>query len=689
MKNLRRTLLVIGCILIISKSLHAQTANQYVKPYTNKFEYGANMGYYSNGWNDEGLAKLVNKAGGRTIRTTLADHFVELYGINIRLTAFQHYVNNLEMKEITCFVEGPSAPHRDQTIYPGCPEKSRLFAKLYEPIWNADSTVNQNNYYAAYIDKVVKTYGKYIKIWEVVNEPDFAGGIPSNWLNRPPLPSELPNLWAPVFHYIRMLRITWEVVKKHYPDSYVCPGGIGYTEFLDCLLRYTDNPDSGAVSTLYPLKGGAYFDIVSYHYYPAYTMRYWDNSLPGFVHTRTSDYAASNVVEFKGALETTLNKYGYNGIIYPKKHFIITESNISRRTIDIRHSNDEMQRNFGIKSLVLTQKNDIKQFYFYMVGEAMNAPAPTDVLTGIQDYALMGLYENLKRDAPGQEKLTDLGKSMKTTTLLLYGSTYDATRTNAMNLPSGVEGGAFRKGNTYIYVLWAKALVDKSEVASKSYTFPAGFGYSNVQRYEWNYSTTGNFSLQPAYQIPLTASPSFFIKFEDLVLPADQFIFSATQVNQNQIDLAWTDIQAELVDYHIEKSQDGIHYSTLYSINNPGTVASSNYNYTDNNINQKNYYRIRRTKPNGIVYYSKTILIETNPLARDIKIYPNPAKGFVFLTGTTNETTIKIINASGLLCRELKGESNKMDVRFLQSGMYYLHISNKNHTSIQKIIIVN
>ena len=144
------------------------TANDYVKPYTDLFMYGANMGYYANGWTDDALAANVRNAGGHTIRTTLPDYFVELHGLNIRVNTFRNYVQNLEMREITNFVGEPSAAHRDNTTYPGCPQPSRLFLNLYEPIWNVDGTVNSNNYYAKYIFNLIQAYGDYIRIWEVV-----------------------------------------------------------------------------------------------------------------------------------------------------------------------------------------------------------------------------------------------------------------------------------------------------------------------------------------------------------------------------------------------------------------------------------------------------------------------------------------------------------------------------------------
>ncbi|WP_205504569.1 carbohydrate-binding protein [Rufibacter psychrotolerans] len=508
--NLYRTLTAL-CFLFSTFQVFAQvpTANESVQPYTANFGYGSNMGGYGNGWTDKNLAIIVNKAGGNSLRPTLPDHFVERWGYNIRLSEFQYYTNTLGMKEITCFIEGPSEAHRDQTIYPGCTTPSKVFANLYEPIWKSDGTVNPNNYYANYVYKLVQTYGAYIKNWEVVNEPDLGANNPSEWLTRAPLPSEMSNLRAPFFNYVRMLRITWEVVKKYNPDDFVTPGGIGHNNFLDALLRYTDNPSGGAVTSQYPKKGGAYFDMVSYHVYPSFFLRKWDNSISGFKYLRNSDYAAAQVIGHKNGLEAVLLKHGYNGVTYPKKHFIVTETNISRRAVDWRYSSDNMQRNFGIKTLVLAQKNGIKQVHFFSVGETYDSPT-SETISSSMEYGLMGIHENLKRDAMGAEKLSPLGKGFKTTSLLLQGYTYDASRTAALNLPAGVEGGAFKKNTEYVYVLWAKNPNDKSETYTQPYSFPAGLNLASVTRFEWDYSITGKSAQQASTGLTLNTAPSFF-----------------------------------------------------------------------------------------------------------------------------------------------------------------------------------
>ncbi|WP_426062029.1 PA14 domain-containing protein, partial [Hymenobacter sp. B1770] len=456
------------------------------------------------------MAKASQDLGVHSVRPTLPERFLENFGYGIRTNTFDKYLHTYGMKELTVFLEDPAEAHRDNTIYPGGTQPSRLFKNLYEPIWNTDGSVNPNNYYANYVFKVLQFYGDKVRFWEVVNEPDFTYVYDKNvWLTRAPLPDELPNLRAPIFHYIRMLRISYEVIKKYRPDAYITTGGVGYPQFMDALLRYTDNPNGGAVSAQYPLKAGAYLDALSFHSYPTYSLHSWSVAINNFVYTRTSDYAIQQLLKERQDMVNVMAKYGY-GSTYPAKHLLMSEANVSRRTSANRTASDEGQRNFGIKALVLTQVNAIKQFYFYQLGESVNAPPVGTSVSGDDELALMGLYENLKRDAPGSQKSTQLGQAFATTSKLLYGWHYDAARTAALALPSSLNGAAFSKNGVYTYVLWARALVDNQESARGTYSFPSSFNLTSLQRYEWNHASTNARTTISAQNVALTETPLFF-----------------------------------------------------------------------------------------------------------------------------------------------------------------------------------
>ncbi len=505
-------------------SAHAATANDFSSyvPYTGFDGFGTNMGYYGTQFKDQDVAQLSYNAGARSIRLSLPDWLITGYGATSRLTAFQFY-QSLGLKDLTVFVGEPNDPttnspggpnDRETTTFPGADEQALTFKGLYEPIWldAAKTQINPANTYAQYIYTTVKTYGPYVKFWEIVNEPDLTYGSngwedsssPTSWWNVNPSADELTNLKAPVFYYIRELRVAYDVIKTLQPNEYVATGGIGYASFLDAILRNTDNPVDGSVTAQYPLKGGAYFDVLSYHDYPMYDLRHWDNTTSpgGFVYTRYSDSAVDAELQEKTDMQTDLAKYGYDGTTYPKKQWIVTETDLPQATVGDQWGSPDSARNYIVKAHILGQANGIVQTYKYGLGESDDNSNPI--------FNTMGVYGDLSPSTTtiANAPKTDEFKAVKTQSDALYGKTYDAGQTALLNLPTTVRGAAFRDSSgMYTYALWATTSVDESEAASATYTFP--FAFTGTRR-DWDYSSTGN-ATTVGQTITLNGSPSYFI----------------------------------------------------------------------------------------------------------------------------------------------------------------------------------
>lgn len=558
------------------------TANNIVSAYTSDFAYGSNPGYYggynNNATSDKLMADLMNRAGFHTSRPALYDYFLEQYGTNVRLNEFKYYTETLGMKELTLFVSGPSEQHRETTTITcgGVTRRSQMFKNLYMPIWddstNGKTPINDQNYYAAYVYKLVKNYGKYVRFYEVWNEPDFSygsnswatPGTPNNWWDNNPSPCDLDNMHAQATAYIRTLRITYEVVKALDPNAYVTTGGLGYESFLDVILRNTDNPDGGKVTAEYPLKGGAYFDVLSYHVYPQYSLSKWDNSINGFKYSRHSDIAAQNSFVLKDKFKSLLGKYGYNGTTYPNKHIILTEVNIPRKQYTGLNfiGSAEAQRNFIIKTFVLAQKQDIRQMYVYTLGDMSDEATSTAKNNG---FDLMGMYYNLNKATPATATLTPAGIASKSTSDFLYTYKYDAIKTAAMNLPATVDGGAFTKGTETRYVLWAKTTTDLSEVANANYSFPNSFGVTNIVTRPWDNGIKPSSASIVGSTVALTASPIFVTvsgqptigsslvanagSDKTIALPLDSVVLvgSAVATGSTVASFAWTKVQGPAV----------------------------------------------------------------------------------------------------------------------------------------------
>lgn len=459
---------------------HGDNANEWVPPYTGQFQYGLNPGYYGNGWTDNDIYQLCYDAGCRSARNTLPDSFLAQWGATIRVNTFNHIVADLQFRQITTFLQSPRDEWRATESFDG--NQSKLWQGMYEPIWDNGENgtpVNDVNRFALYVWQVVSNYGDYIDFYEIINEPDYTysshgwedASQPGSWWQNPPQPGDMPNLNAPIYHYIRLLRIAYAVVKEYDATAYVTPGGLGYPSYLDALLRYTDNPDGGQVTAAYPLTGGAYFDALSMHNYPQFGTRYYEN---GQWHPdRHSDKAVEVFLNSRADFEAVLVDRGYDGQQYPQKPIIVTELNVARKQIDETLGGEVLQRNFTIKALVKAQQADIKQIYWYATGESM------DYSNATTSFALMGFYENLKRDAPGNQIMTQQGIANRTTFQQIFGWTYDDAATMALNLPAGADGVVFRQGNQLRYVLWAKTTTDNDETAAATITLPGTYTQVN------------------------------------------------------------------------------------------------------------------------------------------------------------------------------------------------------------------
>ena len=179
-------------------SLFAQvsfTANDQVQPYTLGFHPAANIGQYT-AFSEEQLAvwaaggmvtASTNSAGGpvlgagvKSLRPGIFESYTEVAGYDASLPIFQKYAE-LGMSEHTVIVGFPSAAHQDPTQY--CPGiQSTLFANMYTPIWDGGANgtpFNDDNYYAAYLYKIVNEYKDFVRFWEIWNEPgfDYTGGL--------------------------------------------------------------------------------------------------------------------------------------------------------------------------------------------------------------------------------------------------------------------------------------------------------------------------------------------------------------------------------------------------------------------------------------------------------------------------------------------------------------------------------
>ena len=184
-------------------------------------------------------------------------------------------------------------------------------------------------------------------------------------------------------------------------------------------------------------------------------------------------------------------------------------------------------------------------------------------------------------------------------------------------------------------------------------------------------------------------------------VPVKLISFKATLINKNGL-VKWTTESELNNDYFIvERSDDGVHFTSRAKINGNGTTSFSHaYEYTDalNTNSQVVYYRLRIVDTDGKFGFSKTIAIKLNGSLNvsDFSVYPNPfiSDIKVAVTSAVDEmASFRIISFDGreMLKRKVSlqtGDNIVVLTNFgtLAKGNYILEVTTSTDKFIKKII---
>ena len=380
-------LIIIIIIIVVSLSSKLTGTNKgaYLKtPDASKLEYrlGNGIGLFESSWSIDNVRNLMQYAGLDGMRKKLPEAHFEAwgYGIELGVCEINEKHGILDVVGYLCTpsqIHSSNATNNKELCYPD---------HLYEPIWLDDGNVNPNNYWANYVYKTVTTYKNYIKIWEAWNEPDYVNSRvvdTSPWATSPPDPKTLLHWYGSIFQYIRLLRITYEVAKKVDPECWVATGGLGYPNFLDSIMRYTDNPDNGKLTKEYPAYGGAYFDCDAYHKYPNWGSE--DMETGETFNDNGSDSHAKKVVTLKKNHHYIIKKYGF-GDKYPEKIFVATETGLDSGEGGV--GGNLVRRNWIIKLALYALEYDVRQIHMLILEDGGG---------GSGDYENIGKFETIEK----------------------------------------------------------------------------------------------------------------------------------------------------------------------------------------------------------------------------------------------------------------------------------------------------
>lgn len=174
-----------------------------------------------------------------------------------------------------------------------------------------------------------------------------------------------------------------------------------------------------------------------------------------------------------------------------------------------------------------------------------------------------------------------------------------------------------------------------------------------------------------------------------IVLPLTLISFNAEQVN-GMAKLSWTTAsEININSFDLEKSEDGISFEKIGQVKATGMgTTATNYNFTDNQLLNTNYYRIRVVENNGGFSYSKVVVVKNSKQTK-VVIAPNPASSLIMIRGSKPGDYLTVTTASGVikLNRQISTDDQKINVQDWPAGIYYVKISNDNAVVVERFII--
>ncbi len=153
--------------------------------------------------------------------------------------------------------------------------------------------------------------------------------------------------------------------------------------------------------------------------------------------------------------------------------------------------------------------------------------------------------------------------------------------------------------------------------------------------------------------------------------------FSANIKEANKVWLQWDLDSAVDGDYFIiERSQDGVHYENIASLESSAT--RSHYELTDQAPpNGTDFYRIHYAGQSGRSQYSKPMALSLSGEV-DFKFYPNPVDK-LFIVRTEHMIDIEIVDAEGAvrISKRLQPGIQVINASVLERGVYILRVTDK------------
>ncbi|MFM6924859.1 MAG: T9SS type A sorting domain-containing protein [Ferruginibacter sp.] len=183
------------------------------------------------------------------------------------------------------------------------------------------------------------------------------------------------------------------------------------------------------------------------------------------------------------------------------------------------------------------------------------------------------------------------------------------------------------------------------------------------------------------------------------LLPVQLKYFTARKMSNGQVQINWaTSMEQNAREFIIERSSDGIHFTTLTSVAARGNSSTEiTYNaYDVNPLKGRNFYRMQQKDIDGAKIYSNIVMINMSITNASVDIFPNPAHGVANVNLNNlplNNNNIAVFDLTGKAVINLSGITGntvKLNIAALQAGTYFVKVSTEDGNIFQqKMTVIN
>jgi subtilisin family serine protease len=193
-------------------------------------------------------------------------------------------------------------------------------------------------------------------------------------------------------------------------------------------------------------------------------------------------------------------------------------------------------------------------------------------------------------------------------------------------------------------------------------------------------------------KVPFKSTDAEYYNDSIIVLPVEQLILQANQVN-NQAEITWsTESESNNSHFELYKSTDGFNWELIHTEAGMGYSASqTTYSFIDSDKLQAiQYFQLHQYDFNGHKTLTDIVSLSAE-VTNEVHLYPNPCSIQATIESDEEISSISIRDHLGKIVQQLTPNSRRMNISTdqLNDGVYYLTLELKNGTFETKKLIVN